>query len=529
MAKIFNVNGACRPELHYMVDMTSRLQAIRKMVDAGDYFAINRARQYGKTTTLRALAAYLKKDYIVVSLDFQKLGTAKFADENVFSVAFARLFLRTIKAENERNRAILAPLEDALKESRENIELFELFEYLSDICAEAERPIVLMIDEVDAATNNDVFVSFLAQLRADYLARPSTPTFQSVILAGVYDIRSVKRKLRPEEEHQENSPWNIAAEFDVNMTFEVADIMNLLSQYEGDYHTGMDAAGISEQIYHYTSGYPVLVSRICKILDEKLAGTELFPDRCDAWTSDGVNEAVKRVISEDNPLFASMLGKLKTYPELKPVLQELLFNGSPVPYVATNSYIKDAAMFGFIRNENGNAVISNRIFETVLYNHFISEEFVGNRMYEVGVQEKNRFIVGGHLDIRRILEKFIESFGEIYGHEDEEFLEKVGRKYFLLFLKPIINGVGNYSIEPQTRNSERMDLVIYYRGEQNILELKLWRGNAYNERGEKQLSDYLDYFHMKKGYMLSFNFNKNKKTGIQEIALGDKVLVEAVV
>lgn len=100
---------------------------------------------------------------------------------------------------------------------------------------------------------------------------------------------------------------------------------------------------------------------------------------------------------------------------------------------------------------------------------------------------------------------------------------------FCFFFKPILNGVGNYSIEPQTRNSERMDLVIFYRGEQNILELKIWRGNAYNQRGEQQLSGYLDYFHMKKGYMLSFDFNKNKTPGIQEIVLGDKLLIEAVV
>ncbi|MCD7814159.1 MAG: hypothetical protein LUH20_08980 [Lachnospiraceae bacterium] len=42
MAKIFNVNGVCLPEMHYMVDLTSRLEAIKKMVDAGDYFTINR-------------------------------------------------------------------------------------------------------------------------------------------------------------------------------------------------------------------------------------------------------------------------------------------------------------------------------------------------------------------------------------------------------------------------------------------------------------------------------------------------------
>ena len=63
----------------------------------------------------------------------------------------------------------------------------------------------------------------------------------------------------------------------------------------------------------------------------------------------------------------------------------------------------------------------------------------------------------------------------------------------------------------------------------SICELKIWHGNAYNERGEEQLSSYLDYFHLKKGYMLSFNFNKKKKIGVQEIRLGDKTLVEAVV
>lgn len=40
---------------------------------------------------------------------------------------------------------------------------------------------------------------------------------------------------------------------------------------------------------------------------------------------------------------------------------------------------------------------------------------------------------------------------------------------------------------------------------------------------------YLDYFHLKKGYMLSFNFNKKKEIGVKEIALGDKILIEAVV
>lgn len=150
-------------------------------------------------------------------------------------------------------------------------------------------------------------------------------------------------------------------------------------------------------------------------------------------------------------------------------------------------------------------------------------------MYDAGAQDKNRFIVDGHLNVRRVLEKFVEAFGQLYGDKDETFLEDAGRRYFMLFLKPIINGVGNSYVEPETRNRERMDLVIDYRGEQSVIEMKVCRGNAYHERGEEQLVGYLNHFRLKKGYMLSFNFNKKKETGVKEIVLGDKVLIEAVV
>ena len=129
----------------------------------------------------------------------------------------------------------------------------------------------------------------------------------------------------------------------------------------------------------------------------------------------------------------------------------------------------------------------------------------------------------------RILEKFVEYFDDIYGDRDEKFLEADGRRYFMLFLKPIINGTGNYYIEARTRNDEQTDMIIDYLGQQYIIEMKIWHGNAYNERGEKQLSDYLEYYHVDKGYMLSFNFNKNKKIGVRELVLGEKLLIDAVV
>ena len=131
--------------------------------------------------------------------------------------------------------------------------------------------------------------------------------------------------------------------------------------------------------------------------------------------------------------------------------------------------------------------------------------------------------------MKLVLEKFVTHFTEIYGSNDEKFTEKYGRKFFLLYLKPIINGTGNYYLEAQTRDARRTDVIVDYAGDQFIVELKIWHGNEYHERGQEQLTDYLDYYHQDKGYMLSFNFNKNKEIGVKEIQIGSKTIVEAVV
>ena len=51
----FNITGVCIPALHYMVDTSAKIAQIGQMIDDGLYFIINRARQFGKTTTLYLL------------------------------------------------------------------------------------------------------------------------------------------------------------------------------------------------------------------------------------------------------------------------------------------------------------------------------------------------------------------------------------------------------------------------------------------------------------------------------------------
>ena len=74
----------------------------------------------------------------------------------------------------------------------------------------------------------------------------------------------------------------------------------------------------------------------------------------------------------------------------------------------------------------------------------------------------------------------------------------------------------------------RTDIVIDYLGEQYVVELKIWQVERYNADGEQQLKEYLDYFDLDVGYMLSFNFNKNKEQGVKQVHIGNKVIYEGV-
>lgn len=150
-------------------------------------------------------------------------------------------------------------------------------------------------------------------------------------------------------------------------------------------------------------------------------------------------------------------------------------------------------------------------------------------IYSASVQIKNQFIHGRVLDMELILRKFVEHFTDIYGNNTDKFIEENGRRLFLLYLKPIINGSGNYYIESRTRSMGRTDVIVDYLGQQYIVEMKIYHGNEYNLRGENQLVGYLEDYHLQKGYLLSFNFNKKKQTGVRKVVLGDKVLIEAIV
>ncbi|WP_407405556.1 AAA family ATPase [Sodaliphilus sp.] len=517
--KTFNTTGTCRPNEHYMVDITERLEIIRGMVAQGNYFCVNRGRQYGKTTTLAALADFLQNDYCVFSISFEGLDDSSFKSASTVSAEFLKILKRHARV-NGSSEAMQSLLKEVVPLGCKEIASTDFTEVIDELCTLSEKPVIVMIDEVDQASNNDGFITFLGVLRNMFLSREMFRTFQSVILAGVYDIKNLKLKIRTEDEHQYNSPWNIAVPFDVDMSLSANGISGMLAEYKADHNLTFDEVFVGQMIRDYTAGYPFLVSRICQIIDGEHY----------TWDKEGVLKAVNSLLKESNTLFDDMQKKLTQFPGLSDMLKSIIFGGKRVPFNYYNHDINIAVMFNFVKEEGGATNIACRIFETWLYNYYISLD-KPSHIYQLGEYEKNQFVHDGFLDVRLLIERFCVHFNEIYrpGHDDQ-FIEDNGRKIFLTYLRPIINGIGNYYCEAQTRDLTRTDIIIDYLGQQYIVELKIWRGQSYNERGEKQLAEYLERYNLQTGYMVSFCFSKTKKLGLlPPVELNGRTLIEAIV
>jgi len=495
--KKFNITGSCNPERHYMVDSKMRFKAVEDLIDAGEYFTINRARQFGKTTMLYMIWRRLSVRYIVVPLSFEGLGDSPFASENAFVKTFSKLmavYLTPLKLDAK----LMAIWQKCKAKSMDELALL-----ITEFCRKAPKPVVVTIDEVDKSSDNQLFLNFLGMLRNRYLERDLQGmdyTFHSIILAGVYDVKNLKIKLRPEAEKKYNSPWNIAADFNIDMTFHPEEVAQMLTDYEADEHTGMDIRAVSEEIYKYTTGYPFLVSKLCKVIDEQIDKD---------WTISGVQTATKQTILEKNTLFTSLTKNLENYPELKQFIFAISVNGEEVTYDVNNPVMDFATMFSIIRfDERRKVRIHNIIFEEVLNNYFIAEQTINN----LGkLRLPMNYVNDGRLDMELVITRFADLMREEYRESTVPFLEREGRLLFLTFLKPIINGTGFYYVEPQTRNNRRMDLVVTYGGKEFIIELKIWRGEKYEEQGRDQLASYLTTRGSAEGYLVTFDFSKKRK------------------
>lgn len=274
----------------------------------------------------------------------------------------------------------------------------------------------------------------------------------------------------------------------------------MLSDYENDVHTGMDIKAISEEIYKFTTGYPFLVSYICKKIDEDF-GQE--------WTSESIVKAVKVLVQGNSTLMDDLSKNLENNAEFREFMYSVSVNSVSYSFSLLNPMVNMGNMFSYIRNKEGRVAIHNLIFEEALFLYFTLDYTIKNSI-KLSPFQLN-YVCNGKLNMEHVVTRFADLMHQEYRKNDEEFLEWQGRLVFLSFLKPIINGTGFYYVEPQTRDNRRMDLVVTYDKQEFIIELKIWHGDKYEEKGRDQLSEYLAIRGMDEGYLVTFDFSPNRQ------------------
>jgi len=515
MKKKFNITGLCNPQLHYMADISEKIDKIMLLVEGAEYFTINRPHQYGKTTVQTLLANRINQleDFIALDISFEAIDYEIYQSKPLFIDAFLRRLI-----EGFENYSYTELSEFVSTEINKMNSFDILSSFIGKIVQKTQKKLVLIIDEVDKSSNNQLFLDFLATLRDRFLKRNKNlnfPTFHSVVLAGVHDVKKIKLKINPETQFKYNSPWNIAVDFTIDLSLNSKEIASMLEVYSTEKSIEMDIPQISERLHYYTSGYPFLTSYLCKIVDE-----DFLPERENKnWQISDIDEAFRKIIKRSNTNFEHLIKNLENSSDLYALVFNLVVGSESVSDNEFNPILDMGKTFGIFDKNVNRIKIHNRIYEHIIFDYMISKTETSTSFPTYD----GKYIKNNVLEMRNLLLGFQTFMHENYSEKNTHFLEKHGTLLFLAFTKPVINGKGFDFKEVQVSEERRLDVVITYLNQKYIVELKRWRGEEAHQEGLEQLSDYLDRQNLKQGFLLIYDFRlKEKEYKHQEIKHKDK-------
>jgi len=236
---------------------------IHILIEDMQYFLIHAPRQTGKTTFLHALAHRLNREgnYISVVCSMESAGYTSISVETAninFIKALAKMskfFLGTENLSPDIAKYISGPS--------------MLGDYLTDWCDTLDKPLVLLLDEVDALYD-DVLISTLRQLRDGFQTRPKYFP-QSIALVGLRDIRDLRTPSPADiPSIGSGSLFNIIAESFFLPAFSKEEVRGLLDQHTYDTDQ-VFSEEVFEKLYSYSGGLPWLTNALAnEVVSEML-------------------------------------------------------------------------------------------------------------------------------------------------------------------------------------------------------------------------------------------------------------------
>jgi hypothetical protein len=437
LKRFFNTAGPVKCHNHYCIPPLERLNLpeILSLIDQEKYFVLHAPRQTGKTSCLLALMEHLNRQGRYECL-YVNVEIAQSARQNVHRgikgilneiSERARIYLQ-----NDRIQRIWP---DILSVSGEEGALNTV---LTRWAEESPKPIVLLIDEIDALIG-DTLISVLRQLRAGYDKRPQHFP-QSIILCGVRDVRDYRI-----HSDKENSVITGGSAFNIKTkSLRLGDFtrkeMNSLYQQHTDETSQIFLPETIDLAWEYTNGQPWIVNALgYEVCFEMEAGHI----RQNPITPDMLAQAKENLIIRRETHLDQLMDKLqeaRVIRVLGPILEGKTltqsFQKDDIGYVLDIGLIRQAT--------NGEIQLANRIYQEI-----IPRELVWN--IQSGMTEKTFWYIreDGLLDMKKLLSAFQDFFQEHSEHWIERFDYKEAGPQLLIqaFLQRIINGGGRIERE----------------------------------------------------------------------------------
>lgn len=510
MDRFFNTAGPIKPELHYYIPSSERMdwQEIHNLIDSQKYFILHAPRQTGKTSALLELMTELNsgEKYSAVYMNIEGAQAAR-NDIEAGIATVCSVLVRSAGVYLNEDR-----LEEWLYSTGVQISPQDRFAaFVAHWSRINDRPVVLLIDEIDALIG-DTLVSLLRQIRSGYGQRPESFP-QSVVLCGVRDIKDYRIHRSDGEIITGGSAFNIKSKSLTIGNFTYDEVKKLFNQ-----HTETTGQKFSEDIFpelwEDTKGQPWLVNALGY---EMTWEDREARDRSVFITSEKYFNARERLIISRATHLDQLSDKLKE-PRVHAVVSAILSDNVDPDKLSKEisrddqTYVEDLGLITTFPQIE----ISNRIYREVVPRDltWVTQTRIVQELSWYQFEDKR-------IDMKKLLAAFQQFFRENSESWIERFEYKEAGPQLLMqaFLQRLINGGGRLNRE-YGLGRRRTDLFIewpideekgFYGPVQRIvIELKIKRGDVESMLPEalKQTAEYADKCKADEAHVVIFNRDK---------------------
>ena len=360
MERFFNTAGPQKPDIHYTVDPLSRfdLDDVLMLIHQQKYFVLHAPRQTGKTSCMLALRDLLNRqgDFICV---YANVEGGQASRDNVKSVVRSTVDTLALKVSQVMGND---PLAEQIRDTVREVEADSMLStYLSKLCQALSKPLVLIIDEIDALVG-DSLISVLRQIRSGYESRPASFP-NSIILCGVRDVRDYRIVTSDKDIISGGSAFNIKSVSLRLGNFTPEEIHDLYMQHTRE--TGQEfREDCFPMIWEATEGQPWLVNALAYEVTMKMKENR---DRSVVITPDMIERAIENIIYRRDTHIDILIDKLSE-PRVKRVIEPILSNSDEaVEEIVPSDDIQYVADMGLIKVERGQHIrIANGIYREII-------------------------------------------------------------------------------------------------------------------------------------------------------------------